>query len=174
MLRRMRALLYVNRLGYRVALPAFLCVALATACGGTTDAPETPSPVAPSPLPNPGGGTPAANLAGVWTGTISQPNGSDVETFIYRLTLTQNGSSLEGSGLLETQSGTRYFADHAVSGSISGDIATLRDGQVRSASFPPGVAVCTKTSTLTLNGSRLTGQWTAPGCGPGRIDVFRQ
>lgn len=127
------------------------------------------SPNSPSPAN-------ATALGGTWTGTITQPNGPLADVFTFTLVLTQSGATLTGRSRVEMRTGTpRYFAEFAVAGNVTGDRVDIAEGGVVTELSPPGGAWCMKTHVLTVDASRrtLTGNWTAPGCLPGQVQVSR-
>lgn len=165
-------------------------VALAAACSS----PTSPSTTTTTPTPTQTTTTPApttpsvSNIAGTWTGTLTQANGPVGTTFRYKLVLTQNGSSVSGVARTELDiastgggrgggaAAVTYFTELAVTGAVSGSAVTVKEGAVISQnSLPNGAFWCTKAATLTIaaSGSRLTGPWSAPGCEPGQVDVQR-
>lgn len=165
-------------------------VALAAACSSPTSpstTTTTPTPTQTTTTPTPT--TPSVpNVAGTWTGTLTQSTGPSGTSFRYKLVLTQNGAAVSGVARTEldiasTGGGrgggpatTTYFTEFAVAGTVSGSSVTVREGAVISQnSLPNGAFWCTKAATLTIagSGSRLTGPWSAPGCDPGQVDVQR-
>lgn len=161
-------------------------VALAAACSSPTSPSTTTTTPAPTPTTTPTASV--ANVAGTWTGTLTQANGPVGTTFRYKLVLTQSGSAVSGVARTEldiaSTGGGRgggaatatYFTEFTVAGTVSGSSVTVREGTVISQnSLPNGAFWCTKAATLTIaaSGSRLTGPWSAPGCDPGQVDVQR-
>jgi hypothetical protein len=119
---------------------------------------------------------PAANVAGKWSGTATQPGGTTATVWSYSLDLTQNGTAISGTSRGGAFVGsTEYYYFMTVSGTVRGNTVTLQDGTVTGGNTPPGGSWCVKSLTLTYNAgtSMMTGTWQAPNCGTGDISVKR-
>lgn len=144
-------------------LVATLAAASAACNGGSALSPTAPSASTPA-------------VSGTWTGKATQPGGPIGETFSYTAVLVQSGTTVSGTATIEHQvGGQRYYAQQTVVGSVNGMGVDLREtGIVSQRSFPGGYW-CSKTVVLTLSTSRrqMSGDWTAPGCLPGQIELSK-
>jgi hypothetical protein len=160
-------------------LVAFLCMCLAVGVVTTTsNAQEIPTPLGgpktDSSCANGVNGNgqckaEASNIAGVWTGILSQGG----NTFGARLDLEQAGETISGSSSLEIeQRSDRIFVRISVTGTVVNPLVTLQEGVVQKSS--PGSSWCIKTLRLKLNtDGSLSGPWNAPNCVPGTITLTR-
>jgi len=114
----------------------------------------------------------AGNVSGNWVGTLTQ----STNTFAYRMQLAQTGSQVTGTAHIERALQAQYFADFAVSGSVDANGAfRFQELRITAQNPPPGASWCVKSGTLqysTTQQRRLMGNWTAPGCVPGTIDLL--
>jgi hypothetical protein len=110
-----------------LAIAAITIAGWTIACsGGTTPAPTTPtSPTAPAPPPT--GGT--TNVAGAWSGTGSDPQGSEKMSWM----LSQSGDAISGTADLAPLNAAdgscascHKFKAGTVSGTISGSTISMR------------------------------------------------
>jgi hypothetical protein len=122
---------------------------------------------------------PAGNLTGTWNGTLSQPQGPYVPVFNYTMQLLQNGAQVTGTARISVPSQPQYFGDFVLSGTVdAGGNFNFQELRVTAQQVPSGTAGwCLKSGTLREAGGaprRLVGNWTAPGCPPGSIDLTLQ
>lgn len=131
----------------------------------------------------------SASLNGEWTGTLTQdyPNGQEVE-YEVEFDAELDGTFVSGEWYM------RYFvpgypliyARWKVRGELTDDRLELRDtalqesaplqGQMTVQQGVPVAGVwhwCTKEMVLTVDGDSMQGQWTAPNCSGGAIQLER-
>ena len=131
-----------------VALCAIVPV-LASACGSSSST----APAAP-------------NTSGIWTGTV---NDAVMGQGTVRLTIAQTGSSIAG-----TWATTYANATTNNSGSLTGSV---NNSTVTATLIPSVPTTCPFNATATLNGSAMSGTYTAFNCAmavSGSISVSKQ
>lgn len=113
-------------------------------------------------------------LAGTWNGTLYQEQGGLARSYGFSINITeQSGSQISGTTRI-TFPGSNAYGVMSFSGTITGNLATLRESRIIEQIPPPGGYWCIKTMRLTYDGSAgLAGPWTAGGCAPGTIQVSR-
>ncbi|MEZ4987883.1 MAG: hypothetical protein R2795_23115, partial [Saprospiraceae bacterium] len=117
-----------------------------------------------------GGGLPLAaqHLTGVWKGTLWQHEGTD--TFAYELTLQQDGPAVSGEAVSTAADGVSQ-ARFLLSGKWDGSLLVLQEVEQLSPNTP---SWCLKYLTLQLQSTSLIGNWTAKGCRPGAVALYKE
>lgn len=117
------------------------------------------------------------DIAGDWTGSLTQPNGPITDLFQLTMSFRVAGNQVTGSSHVVTGA---YFVTTSLTGTLTGDRLEFSDTGITSQIAPPNALWCLKTGILTLSQSKssstLTGSWTAispPGCLPGVINLTK-
>jgi hypothetical protein len=109
------------------------------------------------------------NLTGLYLGAAVQEG----TIFGYSMTLLQSGTRVAGVSCTWIPD-SPYYALYSVSGQIQNGLFDFTEVTIIRQNSS-GFTWCLKTGGLTIfqNGAFLGGPWTAPGCNPGTIAIYR-
>lgn len=111
------------------------------------------------------------SLSGDWAGQLWQADAQD--TFVYQIRLEQAGEAVTGTATSTSQDGS-MSASFLLSGRWNGQQLQLQEVEQTQPSAPQW---CLKYATLVVQGegdqAHLVGDWTATGCSPGKITLYR-
>jgi len=115
------------------------------------------------------------NLTGVWDGYLVQGTGSDLFLFRYAMSLVHVGDSVSGSALIQDRNAPELFAEFAIDGDFTDEhILRFRELTITEQNLLPDRYWCVKSGELRYSEGPvrgLKGDWTAPGCVPGQINL---
>jgi Tol biopolymer transport system component len=108
-------------------------------------------------------------LAGEWTGLLYQ--GSN-RVFAFSMTLTQDGDQFQGTSRISYIENDSSFAVMEITGELDNGTFNFEEGE----RLEGGTTWCIKQGNLTylmdVNIAHLVGDWNAPGCTPGRLELY--
>ena len=116
---------------------------------------------------------PAADVTGVWYGSLKSPYDSVADAWTEEVNLTQDaGGNVTGTRLtIPGGSGQKWFKT-SVSGTVSGNTMTIADqGILEQGDSSSSPCLITLTMTLSADGSTFAGPWTSPTCQGGSMTI---
>jgi len=121
---------------------------------------------------------PMIDVTGIWSGLLTQETGAPATKYLYKMFLSQQGTTVSGTSRIEWFDDPRYYGVMQLEGVIDGYNFRFRETNILEENPPPGVWWCVKEGTLTFtpgaNMDSLSGPWEAPGCLPGEIYLERE
>ena len=107
----------------------------------------------------------AANITGLWEGTLTQPNGGIQTTydFVMNLVQNQNDNSVQGVSRIELTN-PASFGVMTLTGTMSGNTFTFQEQTIAYQNLTSGYAWLIKSGSLeeSTDATSMAGTWSAP------------
>jgi len=115
------------------------------------------------------------NISGTWQGVLYQGDGTPVNYFRFSMTLNQNGDNINGTSEIIRSNNQNQFAIITLTGSLSDTTFQFQEITIIDEQTDGTFSWCIKNGDLEYDSSqqKLEGNWQAPGCNPGTIEIYR-
>lgn len=118
------------------------------------------------------GAAPAeADVNGQWTGRLVQDPGGIFESYPFSVTLYQHDGHLSGTTYISIPSDLRQYGVITLEGEVDGNSVRFSETRIIAQQLNPDWRWCLKTVEMHVDGNHLTGEWTAPGCPSGHLEL---